>query len=126
MDLMSINPNSRKVPLVHPATEEEVGLTFILRSRHSPEVQAAQRKAINARLAKKKANLTAEAAEAAQRNLILAAVEGWEFTKPDATINGERPEFSRKALKQLIDDGPRWIREFLDSELGDDAAFYDG
>lgn len=124
-DLTSIAPKSRRVPLLHPSNEQEVGLTFLLRSPHSEEVQKAQRAFQNKRLSKRK-SMTAESFEAGRLQIIVAAVEGWEFTDTDLTIHGEQPEYSTQALKDLLKDPALlWIREFLDRELGDEGSFFD-
>lgn len=123
MDIGSIKANDREVELKHPVTEAGLGLFFSLRSPYSDEVKKAEREWLNARLAKKKNNLTAEALEAAKEKQIMAAVSGWRFEK-DANINGEQPKFSPAALRELIREHV-WIRQFLDEELGDTGSFFE-
>lgn len=123
MDITSITASDREVELKHPATEEGLGLFFSLRSPYSDEVKRAEREWLNARLAKKKQVITAEALEQAKEKQILAAVSGWRF-EGEANIGGEQPAFSPAALRQLIRDH-EWIRRFLDEELGDSAGFFE-
>lgn len=127
MDLESIVPAPRKVPLQHPATEDEVGLTFTLKPATDPDVMAAEREWQNARLAKRKQTLTAEALDAYRLKVLLTAVEGWEFTNPEFTIGGEQPEFSPGRLKKILTQPKfRWIRNWLDAELGNEGSFFEG
>lgn len=122
MDIGSIQATDREVELKHPVTEEGLGLFFSLRSPYSDEVKKAEREWLNARLAKKKQSITAEALEAAKEKQIMAAVSGWRF-EGDANIGGEKPKFNPAALRELIRNHV-WIRQFLDEELGDTAGFF--
>lgn len=123
MDIGSIKANDREVELKHPVTEEGLGLFFKLRSPYSEEVKRAEREWLNARLAKRKQTITAEALEAAKEKQIMAAVAGWRF-EGDANIGGEKPKFSPAVLRDLIREHV-WIRQFLDEELGDSAGFFE-
>ena len=123
MDILSIKASDREVELKHPVTEAGLGLHFSLRSPYSDEVKKAEREWLNARLAKKKQTITAEALEAAKEKQIMAAVSGWRWDK-DANIGGEQPKFSPAALRELIREHA-WIRQFLDEELGDTAGFFE-
>lgn len=122
MDIGSIQASDREVELKHPVTEEGLGLFFSLRSPYSDEVKKAEREWVNARLAKKKQTITAEALEAAKEKQIMAAVSGWRF-EGEANIGDEKPKFSPAALRKMIRDH-EWIRRFLDEELGDMASFF--
>ena len=122
MEIGTIQASDREVELKHPVTEEGLGLFFSLRSPYSDEVKKAEREWLNARLAKKKQSITAEALEAAKEKQIMAAVSGWRF-EGDANIGGEKPKFNPAALRELIRKHV-WIRQFLDEELGDTAGFF--
>lgn len=122
MDISTITASDREVELKHPVTEEGLGLFFALRSPYSDEVKKAEREWLNARLAKKKQTITAEALEAAKEKQIMAAVSTWRFDK-GASLGGEQPKFSPAALRELIRQHV-WIRQFLDEELGDTAGFF--
>lgn len=126
MELTSIAPEDRRVPLLHPATEKEVGLTFILRSPYDEEVKKAERKWQNARFQKRKQRMTAESMETLKLNVIMAAVKGWTFDRDDLEIFGERtPAFNPALLKRILTaDKTAWIRDFLDKELGDEGSFF--
>lgn len=121
MDISTIKYADREVELRHPGTEEGLGLFFQLRSPHDEAVKKVERASINERLARKKQNLTMESLEATKEKVILAAVSGWRW-EGDNTIGGEQPDYSPQALRDMIRTHV-WIREFLDSELGDHQAF---
>lgn len=127
-DLTKITPRDREVALRDPRTDKELGLLFVMRSRYSDEVREAERRWQNARFARMNKRggskgLTAEGVEALRINLIVASVKTWRWTDPELTIEGQQPEFSPQNLKRVMDMLP-WVREFLDDELGDDAAFF--
>jgi len=121
-DITGITPHAREVELTHPVTEDGIGMYFTLLPTSSDEVKKAEREYLNARLAKRKNQITAESLEAAKIKQIMAAVTDWRF-EGDANIGGEKPEFSKRALKDLITSHD-WIKNFLDRELGDEPAFF--
>jgi hypothetical protein len=124
-DISNITASDRTVELTHPATDEGLGWHFHLRSPYSDEVRKAEREWLNKRLAKKKQNLTAESLESAAESKILAAVSGWSFDE-GASFKGETPEFSPAKLREIIRDPDfKWIRDFLDTELGEFAGFFE-
>lgn len=129
MDLYeNINYVDREVEVKHPANDKGTGLFFTLRSPYSPEVEKVQRQIKNERLAafgggKKKSGLTAESMEAAQEKIILAAVSDWRW-EGDVSIKGEQPAYSPQKLREWVRDRKLvWLKEFLDTELGDHTAF---
>jgi hypothetical protein len=121
MDLSSIKPSSRPVPIKHPVTDEPTGLVFRLLPDSDPKVKAVRRKRMDAHLNRRN-KFTAVQLEAFSLDLLVAATEGWEWNG-DIDFRGSKPEFNeanvRAVLKEL-----EWARKQLDEELGDDAAFF--
>lgn len=121
-DISSIVAAPRTVDIKHPATGEPIGLKVTLRPDSSDEVQAAKRKLINERL-QRDVKVTAERLENNRNLLLESAVSGWEW-EGDLTFDGSKPEFTsanlRKVLKKL-----HWVRDQIDAELGNDAAFFE-
>lgn len=121
MDLSSVKPVDRRVDIKHPVTREDTGLVFVLKPYSDPSVKAVQRRLANTRLRNGR-KITAEQLEDAKLEVLCAAVSGWEWNG-EATFGGEKLEFNaanvRKVLKSVD-----WIREQVDEELGDDAAFF--
>ena len=127
-DISTIEAQDREVELRHPANDEGLGWFFSLRSPYSEEVRKADRKWQNKRLAqmgRRRGNsLTVESLEVAAEAKIEAAVSGWRF-EGDATFEGEQPEFSVTKLREIVRNPKhRWIRDFLDTELGDYDSFF--
>lgn len=126
MDISQIKPASREVRLEHPATLDEMGLIFLLRSPHDPEVKKAEREWQNAQLRKRSLDITIESFEAAKVKILTAHVEGWRWAEGTTdSIGGDQPEFSREQCMKLIRENA-WIRDFLDRETGNASRFYEG
>ena len=125
MDISTLKPRNTFVNLEHPGTNEELAIVFEMRSRHSEEVQAVVEK-FTARLTNrhgKRREATPEESKTHNRNLILAAVVGWEWLDDSLNFGGEQPEYSRDVLKEWLKDYD-WIAEFLAGEFIDDGNFY--
>lgn len=54
-------------------------------------------------------------------DMVISYVEGWEFGE-ETTIAGEKPEFSKENLRQVLTDMD-WIRSYLDAEIADRSLF---
>lgn len=125
MDISTLKPRNTFVNLEHPGTKEELPLLFEMRSRHSEEVQEVVEKN-NARLTNrhgKRREPTPEEAKAHNRNLILAAIVGWEWQDDNLSFNGEQPPYSRDTLKSWLKEYD-WMTEFFAQEFIDDGNFY--
>lgn len=120
-DIASIVAAPRTIDIKHPATGANVGLKITLLPTSSDQVQAAQRKLINDRL-QRDVKTSAERLEENRLSMIEAAVGGWEW-EGDLTFEGEKPEFSPAFLRKVLKLLP-WVREQIDMELGNDAAFF--
>lgn len=130
MDLATLSPVTRKVDILHPQTGEPIGLAINLRPSSHPEVQRVRRKWLNERLSSKgRGNkVTAEQVEANALDQIIAAIESWTWGegadgKP-CTLNGEAPELSPESARKVLKAGGGFIKDQLDEELGDVAAFF--
>ncbi len=122
MDISTLVAAPRVVDIKHPATGAPIGLKVTLRPDSAPEVLAEKRKLLNERL-RHDVKATAERLEENSLTLLGAAVAGWEW-EGDLTFEGSKPDFTpanlRKVLVKL-----RWVREQLDDEFGEDAAFFE-
>lgn len=125
MDLNTIKTIDRDVNLAHPKTGEDLGLVFHLRAPDSDEVTNINRAWQNKRLQPKNRNkaITSEELEAVTDKRIRAAVKGWTWEDEELTLNGEQPEFSAQALRDMLKEH-RWIREFLSDECEDITSFF--
>lgn len=121
-DITSIVAAPRKFEVKHPATGEPIGLKVELRPDSSDEVQAVKRKLINERLARD-IKPTAERMESNRNLLLEAAVAGWEW-EGELTFEGTKPDFAPANLRKVLKKLP-WVRDQIDAELGNDAAFFE-
>lgn len=120
IDITDIKAASRQVKIKHPVSDEEIGLTITLIPESDQKVQAAQRKFLNERIHRGK-KVTAEQIEAGTLSKVVAAISGWEWK--GMVFKGEVPEFTEANVRKVLKELP-WVRTQIDTELGDDAAFF--
>lgn len=123
MDISSITAAERVVDIKHPSSAEPIGLRITILPESDQRVVAVRRKFLNERL-QRGHKVTAEKLAAQQTSIICAAVSGWDW-QGELNFHGEKPEFSEQALRQVMAE-LSWIKDQLDNELGDEAAFYQG
>lgn len=125
MDLNEIKTVDRKVNLAHPKTGDDLGLIFHIHAPDSDDVKDVSRKWQNKRLMPKNRNkaITSEELEAVTDRRIRAAVFGWTWEDKELLLNGEQPEYSPQALRDMMKNQP-WIREFLSDECEDLTSFF--
>jgi hypothetical protein len=147
MDLKSLNTGvaankGRAVALLHPATQVSIGKRFYVLGSDSKEFKRIQRKQQADLLEKQKKNRrgmyfpTPEETEANNLELLVALTTGWDEDVVDAEgkVTGVRKEielnegdfipFSPEAAAEIYSDlGFSWIREQIDSEIGDRRDF---
>ncbi len=121
MDISTIVAAERAVEIKHPASGEPIGLRITVRPESDPAVVAARRRFLNDRL-HRGGKLTAEKLEQQQNAVIQAAVSGWDW-QGELTFEGAKPEFSEANLARVLKRLP-WVKQQLDEELGDTAAFF--
>lgn len=121
MDLSTIETRERRVSLTHPATGEPLGLHVTLRPTDHEEVEKVRRRNLNKRLASRNSRITAEQAEAQAKDVLIAAVADWEWDE-GASFNGEQLECTEENVRKVLSVKP--IRDQIDQELGDEAAFF--
>ncbi|WP_329845701.1 hypothetical protein [Stenotrophomonas sepilia] len=120
-ELTNIVAAERRLDIVHPATQEPVGLVLILLPDSHPQVKAAARKTINERI-NYRGKVGAEQIEASRITMLCASIGGWEW-QGDLTFHGEKPAFQEQVLRELLKDLP-WVGEQVDVALTDRAEFF--
>ena len=147
MDLTSLNTGAaankgRAVALLHPATQVSIGKRFYILGSDSKEFKRIIREQEAARLEKQKKTRrgvyyqTPEETEANGLNLLVGLTTGWDedVTDHNGCVTGIRPEielnegefipFSTEAARRIYSDlGFSWIKEQIDSEIGDRRDF---
>lgn len=121
MDLSAIKTNIVPVSIKHPATLEPTGLVFHMRPMSHPEVKRVQRRITDENLRQRKLKITAAQLDSNRYDLIIAAIDKWEWNG-DANFEGEKPKLTADTARKVLKAD--WIRDQIDEALGDDAAFF--
>ena len=130
MDLMNIGKTKETtdVTLYNPINSEillnEDGseMTITVHGPYSKKYKSIAHAQQNRRLQKAqrtggKLNLSAEEIEAAALDLLIKCVDGWNIT-----LGGEQPDCTEAKVREVFTELP-WVREQVDSALGDAQAF---
>lgn len=125
MDISSIQPKSRKIEIIHPTTEEPIGVRFFLLPDTDPKVKKVQRDIQNRQFNKRKGKITAEQIEANNMERLVSAVDGWEWYGEGVNFEGEIPEFTEENVRRVLKKVP-FIKEQVMDEFNDREAFYKG
>lgn len=121
MDLDDFVQTDIEVPVHHPRNQQ-VFLHVRLLPASDPKVKTASNKLLNARLNQRKFKITAEQIAEQGRARVLAAAISWRW-EPGVTTGGTQPEFSAKALKDLMAKH-EFVYTQLDEAFGDEGDFY--
>lgn len=121
MDLSAIKAVEKTLDILHPATDEPTGLSFVVVPQSDERVQAVRRKFQNQQLAKRNAKLNAEQAETFNKSMRAASVVGIKW-KGEASFKGEQLKYTPENVELLLAE--TWIAEQLDAELEDTAGFF--
>lgn len=123
-DLASVEASDRVFPVRHPATNEPLGLSIRLRPQSSPEVKAVSRRLLDEGLKSRGKGITAVKVESNTLDKLVAATAEliWSGT---TNWRGEKLETTSANVRRLYKEAP-WIREQVEEELGDEAAFFRG
>lgn len=123
MDLSEIKTTERVIEILHPKTDEPVGLRVSLLSINDPAMKAIKRRIQDekTRLDRSGKILKAERIEENQNELIFGAMTGWEWY--DATLNGKKPDFNKASVIHVLSTN-EWIVDQLSKEISDEKAFF--
>lgn len=123
-DLASVEASDRVFSVRHPATNEPLGLSIRLRPQSSPEVKAVSRRLLDEGLKSRGKGITAVKVESNTLDKLVAATAEliWSGT---TNWRGEKLETTSANVRRLYKEAP-WIREQVEEELGDEAAFFRG
>tara|TARA_R110000851_G_scaffold80673_1_gene177369 strand:+ start:3243 stop:3644 length:402 start_codon:yes stop_codon:yes gene_type:complete len=132
MDLMNIGTTKETsdVILYNPINSEilvnddKSEMTITIHGPYSKKYKTISHAQQNRRLMKAqrtggKLNLTAEELEASALDLLVKCVDGWKIT-----LGGDKPKCTEAKVREVFETLP-WVREQVDSALGDAQAFLD-
>lgn len=125
LDITDIAAKSRVVEIPRPDNGLPSGILVTLLPPDDPKMRFEKRRIDDSILALRQRNkqLTHDILEANAIALIRAAIADWDWSKSELGFHGSRPEFSRENVTAVLKE-VRWFRDFLDSELGDETAFF--
>lgn len=133
-DLKKAQEEGIEVDILHPKTNERIGITFRVAGMDSARMRKARQSVSAARLKTGKLNaMTAEQLEEEGLLYIVAACMNWKWDPevpatettpaiPATTLDGVVPEFNEKNVKAFLQRFP-FARAQLDAIVGDRAGF---
>lgn len=122
MDLTAIVPHSRKIEIRNPADGKGTGLFLEIVSQHDDRVKAVERATQNKVLRTRNRTLDADLVQDATLDKLVASVVGWEWTGNAAWGKDGKLEFSADNVRKVLSNTV--IRQQLEEELADEAAFF--
>lgn len=122
MDILSIQPNTIKVGIKHPATGEETGLVVECAGPDDLRFQAARHRLIVEKRIAVSEPLTFQASQEIAAKFLSISIVGW--TWPDALdLGGEKnPKLTPENAERLV--AIPWIARQIGAAVGDEKAFF--
>lgn len=123
MDLATLKPVERVVEIVLPTTGENAGVRVNLLPMTDPKIEKIKRHIQNKSLALHSRGKTFTADDVAdnEKELLLAAVIGWEWY--GAEFHNEIPVFSSQKVAEVFQELP-WFKAQIIEALDDEKAFF--
>lgn len=115
--------------VVHPATDEVIGVIVTLISINDERMKKIKRQIIDRRmkLEARGKHMSAEDVEENGNNLTFSAMTGWSWEKDadgDAALfHGKKPEFTRENVMQVFNELP-WFKDQLDAKISETKDFF--
>lgn len=122
MDLSTVKATKRTVDILHPSTQEPTGLKITILPESDKKVKAAQRRNLDEQLGSRKSKMTASQIEENTSNVLVAAVDSWEWTG-DASFKGGKPDCTPDNIRELFKE-VTWIKDQVREEFDNAEAFF--
>ena len=124
MDISKIAATTAELAIIHPNTEEPIGIVFLLMPMSDPKIKAVIHTIRARMLRKRKQRFTPVEEDQNLIDIMVACVCGIKW-KGDANWNGKKPKFTEELAREIIEpDSSDWIREQLTDHVGDTAHFF--
>ena len=125
VDISTIATAPRIVEILHPVTEQPVGVLVTLLPQDDPRVRAERNRIQDVMLVlrQKGKQITQAQIERNTINLLKASIESWDWSQSTIAFNGGRPEFTPQNVEAVLTQ-VTWFRDQIDEELGDEKAFF--
>jgi hypothetical protein len=124
MDISQIQAKKKTFEILHPETDEPIGLRWTLLPDTDPKVKKVVRQNQDRQFAKRKIKLSSSQLEQNALDQLVAATDSWEWYD-DATFEGEVPEFNEENVRRVLLKVPAIKEQVLD-EFNDRESFYKG
>lgn len=124
MDISEIKTSERIIEIVHPKTNELIGVRVTIMGLNDPRLKKIKRKITDERLrldARNK-NFKADDIEENTYAIVFGAMTGWDWYG-DVDFKGKKPEFNRASVIQVFEELP-WFLTQIDEAIGDEKAFF--
>lgn len=124
MDISSIKPAERLIEIVHPGTEEPLGIKVSLVSLSDERTAKVRRKIQDERirLEMRRQFFKAEDIEENEDTLLFNAMTGWHW-EGDVTFEGQKPDFNVANVKKVFKHFP-WFKQQIMEAVGEEKAFF--
>jgi len=124
-DIANIKPSEHNFEIMHPATDEPLGISVTIMSPDDPRVKPIKRKVTDFNLQKQKRGKTLKAVEIEDNeiSLLSGTIIGWDWHGKDVSFKGEKPEFNPKNVALVLKELP-WFKKQVNDELDDEKGFF--
>lgn len=122
MDLSTLAPSTVPLEIRNPATGKPTGLVLNLLSADSDPVKKVKRQLLNKALARRNRKANADEIEESNLDLLVAAVESWEWKGDAAWKGGKKPDFKADVVREVV--ATPWIRSQIEEAKEDETAFF--
>ena len=122
-EISDIVAEIRPIEILHPKTEEPVGIRVTLLPISDPSLQRLRRQIQDERnrQAAKGKFIKAEEQDDFSIRIATTAIQSWEWY--NATFHGEQPTLNVKNVRRVCEELP-WFLEQIDEAVGDVKAFF--
>ena len=126
MDISELSPQERIVDILHPGTGEPLGIKVTLLSLLDERMKRIKRRLTDSRLVldQKGKKFKASDIEENENALLFEAMTAWVW-EGDATWKGEKPEFNRKNVTEVLTSPKHeWFKNQLMEAVSDEQSFF--
>lgn len=123
IDIDDISTGDVTSEILHPVTEEPVGIRVTLMSPTDSRLKGIKRQIQNENLKRQNRRKTIKASEVEENEnaLLAATVVSWDWY--DAVYKGEKPDCTPKMIKEIFTEKP-WFRQAINDLLEAEADFF--
>ena len=125
MDLSTIKPSEIELEILHPKTDEPVGVKVILISPDDDRMKSIKTRIQDNNIQKQKRNKALKAIEIQHNENVLLAetIINWDWYGKDVEFKGQKPEFNKKTVLDVLSTLP-WFKQQIDDTLSDTKGFF--